>query len=300
MFVRTRNLLRLCSLATSQCPRACSRVSTAPVQTYSRRTNPQPPTPKRLISNMTGQNSKQNEPTIHDIFEKNTSTWQYIVADPTSSHAVIIDPVLDYDRSTQTISTDSADNLLSMVKEQGYMIDMILETHVHADHLTAASYLQAKLSRAQDGVQPVIGIGKRIETVQSLFGQRYGIPEAQYKGIFGKYFDDDEEFQIGGIGATVLHLPGHTPDHLGYKIGGTSSCFSSFPILIRMLINQRMYFAATLSSTQILALHAVTFPVAVPTTSTTLVGNCSVCPTTSRSGRAMITPHKDGRDPDRG
>lgn len=165
--------------------------------------------------------SRLNEPTIHSIFEKETSTWQYIVADPASSHAVIIDPVLDYDRASQTISTESADHLLNMVKQHGYTIDMILETHVHADHLTAASYLQTQLSRVQD-IQPVIGIGKRIEMVQRLFGERYGIPEAQYKGIFGKYFDDNEVFRIGELAASVLHLPGHTPDHLGYKIGGIS------------------------------------------------------------------------------
>lgn len=164
------------------------------------------------------ESSQPDEPTIHAVFEKGTSTWQYIVADPVSSRSVIIDPVLDYDRATQTISTGSADYLLNMVKEQGYNIDMILETHVHADHLTAASYLQTKL--AQDGLQSVIGIGKRIEKVQSLFGKRYGIPESEYKGVFGKYFDDDEAFSIGGLRATVFHLPGHTPDHLGYKIGG--------------------------------------------------------------------------------
>lgn len=171
------------------------------------------------------QSSRPDEPTIHAVFEQGTSTWQYIVADPTSSRAVIIDPVLDYDRSTQAISTESADYLVNMAKEHGYNIDMILETHVHADHLTAASYLQTKLSQIQGGVQPVIGIGKRIEKVQNLFGRRYGIPEAEYKGIFGKYFDDDEVFRLGGLQGTVFHLPGHTPDHLGYKIGGNQAHF---------------------------------------------------------------------------
>lgn len=162
---------------------------------------------------------KSGEPTIHALFEKNTSTWQYVVSDPASSHAVIIDAVLDYDQASQTISTQSADAIRKMVKDQGYKIVMILETHIHADHMTAASYLQNKLAQDQ-GFQPPIGIGKRIEQVQNLFGQRYGIPEAEYKGVFGKYFDDDEIFNIGELRASVLHLPGHTPDHVGYKIGG--------------------------------------------------------------------------------
>ena len=163
--------------------------------------------------------TNSGEPTIHAVFDKNTSTWQYVVADPASSRAVIIDPVLDYDQTTQTIGTETADSMLKLVKDQGYRIDMILETHVHADHMTAASYLQAKLTQYQI-FQPPIGIGKRIDQLQNLFGQRYGIPEAEYKGVFGRYFDDDEVFSIGKLDVSVLHIPGHTPDHLGYKIGG--------------------------------------------------------------------------------
>lgn len=165
------------------------------------------------------QSTNPKEPTIHALFEPNTSTWQYIVVDPSSSEGVIIDPVLDYDRATQTITTNSADGILKTVKEKGYKIAMILETHIHADHITAASYLQGQLSQIQ-GFQPAIGIGKRIEQVQNLFGGRYGVPEAEYKGIFGRYFDDDEGFKIGELDASVLHLPGHTPDHVGYRIGG--------------------------------------------------------------------------------
>lgn len=165
--------------------------------------------------------STPTEPTIHALFEQNTSTWQYIVVDPSSSEGVIIDPVLDYDRATQTVTTSSADGILKIVKEKGYKIAMILETHIHADHITAASYLQGQLAQPQfQGFQPPIGIGKRIEQVQTLFGGRYGVAEAEYRGVFGKYFDDDEGFKIGELDASVLHLPGHTPDHVGYRIGG--------------------------------------------------------------------------------
>jgi glyoxylase-like metal-dependent hydrolase (beta-lactamase superfamily II) len=149
-----------------------------------------------------------------------------VVADPATSIAVIIDPVLDYDPATRTITTESADALLSLVKEKGYVVDRILETHAHADHLTAASYLQSRLAEEQ-GHRPAIGIGKRIGRVQKLFGQRYGVPADEYEGVFDKLFDDDEVFEIGELRATAMHLPGHTPDHLGYRIGDNVFCGDS-------------------------------------------------------------------------
>lgn len=161
------------------------------------------------------------EPKIHDIFETVTGTWQYIVADPATLTAVIIDPVLNYDPATQVITTHSADALLSLVKKEGYKVDRILETHAHADHLTAASYLQSRLAQTQ-GFKPPIGIGKRIEQVQKLFGQRYGLAKEEWNGVFDKLFEDDETFSIGELTAKAIHLPGHTPDHLGYQIGGKS------------------------------------------------------------------------------
>ncbi|GFF43298.1 probable metallo-hydrolase BURPS1710b_2304 [Aspergillus lentulus] len=163
------------------------------------------------------------EPTIHNVFESKTGTWQYVVADPTTSTAVIIDPVLDYDPATQVITTESADALLSLIKEKGYKVDKILETHAHADHLTAASYLQRRLAQEQ-GHRPPIGIGKRIGQVQKLFGQRYGIPAQEYEDVFDKLFEDDETFKIGNLTAKAIHLPGHTPDHLGYRIGDNIFC----------------------------------------------------------------------------
>ncbi|CAK7218393.1 hypothetical protein SBRCBS47491_003494 [Sporothrix bragantina] len=162
------------------------------------------------------------QPIIHDIFESKTGTWQYVVADPSSKTAVIIDPVLDYDPTTRIITTDSANNLLSLVKEKGYRVDRILETHAHADHLTAASYLQNRLAQKQDH-KPPIGIGKRITQVQKLFGERYGVAPVEYEAAFDHLYDDNETFDIGYIKATAMHLPGHTPDHLGYMIGSKSA-----------------------------------------------------------------------------
>ncbi|ETI24238.1 hypothetical protein G647_03607 [Cladophialophora carrionii CBS 160.54] len=167
-----------------------------------------------------------HEPVVHDVFEETTGTWQYVVADPATLTAVIIDPVLDYSPTTHTVSTEAADSLLSLIMFWGYKVDMILETHAHADHLTAASYLQHRLA-LQQGHRPLIGIGKRIGQVQRLFGERYGIPKDEYEDVFDKLFDDDETFAIGGLEAKATHLPGHTPDHLGYKIGNNVFCGDS-------------------------------------------------------------------------
>ncbi|OQV08651.1 hypothetical protein CLAIMM_12884 [Cladophialophora immunda] len=166
------------------------------------------------------------QPIVHDVFETMTGTWQYVVADPATMTAVIIDPVLDYDPATLLVTTKSADALLALVEEKGYTIDMILETHAHADHLTASSYLQNRLAQEQDQI-PIIGIGKRIGRVQELFANRYGIPTEEYEGVFDRLFEDDETFDIGDLKATALHLPGHTPDHLGYKIGDNVFCGDS-------------------------------------------------------------------------
>ncbi|KAG9912127.1 hypothetical protein KCU98_g420, partial [Aureobasidium melanogenum] len=90
-----------------------------------------------------------NESTIHTLYERRTGTWQYVVSDPSTKAAVIIDPVLDYEPTTQTITTNTADSILSLIKDQGLRVERVLETHVHADHITAASYLQNKLSQSQ-------------------------------------------------------------------------------------------------------------------------------------------------------
>ncbi|KAJ5766984.1 uncharacterized protein N7511_004600 [Penicillium nucicola] len=165
-------------------------------------------------------------PTIHSIFEKSSGTWQYLISDPKTNQAVIIDPVLNYDPATQAITTEAADAILSKIKEKGYKIDKILETHAHADHLSAAAYLQARLAKEQD-LKPPVCIGKRIEQVQTLFAKRYGVPEAEYVRVFDRLFDDDEVFSIGEVSAKAVHLPGHTPDHLGYMIGENLFCGDS-------------------------------------------------------------------------
>ncbi|KAH8750155.1 beta-lactamase-like protein [Diaporthe sp. PMI_573] len=166
------------------------------------------------------------QPTIHDVFESKTGTWQYVVSDPVTSRAAIIDPVLDFEPSNQTLTTGSADALLSLVKDKGYKVDLILETHAHADHVTAGSYLQSRLSQMQ-GYKPPIGIGKRISRIQDFFSKKYGVPADEVEGVFERLFDDDEVFEIGTLKAKAIHLPGHTPDHLGYMIGDNVFCGDS-------------------------------------------------------------------------
>ncbi|KAF2278363.1 Metallo-hydrolase/oxidoreductase [Westerdykella ornata] len=163
------------------------------------------------------------EPLIQNVFEDVTGTWQYVVVDPETKAAATIDAVLDYDPVTLAVDTRTADGLLALIDQHGYKVQWILETHAHADHLSAAAYLQDRLAEKQ-GERPPIGIGKRIGQVQQLFGRRYGVPSEEYEDVFAKLFDDDEVFEIGNLKAKAMHLPGHTPDHLGYKIGDNVFC----------------------------------------------------------------------------
>jgi len=154
-------------------------------------------------------------PAIYTFFEKVTATWQYILVDSETSEAVIIDPVLDYDPPSGAISTRSADCLLAFVRERKFEVTKILETHAHADHLTASQYLKKQL-----GGDVQVGIGARINQVQKTFSPLYGLDDpALLDNTFDIYFKDDEEFNFGSLSCKVVHLPGHTPDHVGYVVG---------------------------------------------------------------------------------
>lgn len=159
-----------------------------------------------------------NEPIVHSSYEPTTGTWQYIIADSKSKRAVIIDPVLDLDSTSYSIGTKSADSLLSVITEHNYLVERLLETHVHADHLTASHYLKVSLSAMQPLV-PAIGIGLGTSRIQAAMAPQYGISPSQVSGAFDETFQDGDAFSIGSIRAKVLGLPGHTPDHLGYVIG---------------------------------------------------------------------------------
>ena len=154
------------------------------------------------------------KPTIKAFFDEATFTASYVVSDPATSSAAIIDSVLDFDSASGRTSTTSADRILSHVKSQGLTVQLILETHVHADHLTASQYL-----REQTGAK--IGIGADIGTVQETFAKIFN-SESEFRHD-GSQFDvllaDDEHFQIGELRCRAMHTPGHTPICMVYVIG---------------------------------------------------------------------------------
>lgn len=159
-----------------------------------------------------------HEPIVHAFYESVTGTMQYIVADPVGQKAVIIDPVLDFDPIKNHVSTQSADELLAAITNKGYSVVRLLETHVHADHLTASRYLQKRLSSTQSFLPPIC-IGAGISQVHATMGPRYEMPSDQLASAFDQIFEAGEIFSIGDLEAKVLSLPGHTPDHIGYLIG---------------------------------------------------------------------------------
>ncbi|KAK5676547.1 hypothetical protein LTS10_010848 [Elasticomyces elasticus] len=164
------------------------------------------------------------EPTIHTIYEPVTGTWQYIVADPCTKETAIIDSVLDYNKDMGVVNTASADKLLDIVMTNCYIVSYILETHAHADHLTASRYLQKMLSQRQNGQQPLVCIGEKITQVQETLGKSYDSPRPEMHDAFDHTFSDGEIFCLGSVQIQVTSLPGHTPDMIGYVVG--SNVFS--------------------------------------------------------------------------
>lgn len=154
------------------------------------------------------------KPDVRAFFDAATWTLTYVVKDPDSAHCAIIDSVLDYDAASGRTRTESADRVIAMIQADDLIVDWILETHVHADHLSAAPYLHHAL-----GGQ--IGIGNHIVDVQTIFAALFNVePEFKRDGSqFDALFDDNETFQIGGMTATAIHTPGHTPACMSYLIG---------------------------------------------------------------------------------
>lgn len=154
------------------------------------------------------------QPRVDAFFDSATWTMTYVVKDPASNSCAIVDSVLDYDAASGRTSTASADRVIAMIKEQGLTVEWILETHVHADHLSAAPYLHQHL-----GGQ--IGIGAHITDVQTIFGNLFNAePEFRRDGSqFDRLFSDGDTFSIGSMTAEALHTPGHTPACMAYHIG---------------------------------------------------------------------------------
>lgn len=158
--------------------------------------------------------AQTDTPQIKAFFDEPTFTVTYIVHDPESRHAAIIDSVLDYDPASGRTSFSSANALVAFVEEKGLAIDWHLETHAHADHLSAAPYLKEKL-----GGQ--IAIGEQIITVQQAFGKLFnaGTDFERNGSDFDHLWKDGDHFRIGNLDVTVLHVPGHTPACIAYVIG---------------------------------------------------------------------------------
>ncbi|MYZ49269.1 MBL fold metallo-hydrolase [Propylenella binzhouense] len=150
---------------------------------------------------------------IRAFFDGPTNTISYLVWDRESGKGAVIDPVLDFDHRSGKASTASADAVLAAAKEEGVAVEWILETHAHADHLSAAPYLKLRT-----GAQ--VGIGDHIRDVQRIFRPVFNLTDISGDGSeFDRLFADGETFRIGGLEAEVIFVPGHTPADVAYRIG---------------------------------------------------------------------------------
>ncbi len=153
-------------------------------------------------------------PAVTSFFDPTTYTYSYVVRDPASQACVIIDSVLDYDPASGRTKTASADNIVAFVREQKLVVEWLLETHVHADHLSAAPYLKQQL-----GGQ--LAIGAQITTVQQVFGEIFNA-DAQFAtdgSQFDRLLNEGDTLTVGELSVQVMHTPGHTPACLSYVIG---------------------------------------------------------------------------------
>ena len=151
---------------------------------------------------------------VRGFFDEATFTATHVAYDPATRRGVIVDSVLDYDPASGRTSTASADAVIDFVKREALIIDWLLETHAHADHISAAPYLQEKIGGK-------IAIGAEITTVQKVFGGvfNFGDDFARDGSQFDHLFNDGDTFAVGNIPALALHVPGHTPADLAYVIG---------------------------------------------------------------------------------
>jgi glyoxylase-like metal-dependent hydrolase (beta-lactamase superfamily II) len=154
------------------------------------------------------------KPEVTAFFDEPTNTVSYVVVDPATGKCALVDSVLDYDPSAGRTDRHSADRMIAFVKEHGLEVEWILETHVHADHLSAAPYLKQQVGGK-------LAIGHNITVVQNVFGKIFNAgTEFQRDGSqFDHLFEDGESFMLGSIEARAIHTPGHTPACMTYVIG---------------------------------------------------------------------------------
>lgn len=151
-------------------------------------------------------------PVIRAFFDEPTNTVSYLVFDAGEKRAAVVDPVLDYDHRTGKATAKSADAILDAAQKEGLTIDWVLETHAHADHLSGAPYIKLKTGAK-------VGIGEHIRDVQKIFRPVFNATDVKGDGSeFDHLFKDGERFAIGGLETEVMHVPGHTPADIAYKI----------------------------------------------------------------------------------
>jgi glyoxylase-like metal-dependent hydrolase (beta-lactamase superfamily II) len=154
-----------------------------------------------------------NRPEIRPFFDEPTNTISYLLWDPATKAGAVVDPVLDWDHRAGTADTAFADRILDTARQEGVDIRRVLETHAHADHLTAAPYIKAKTGAP-------IGIGEHIKDVQRIFRPVFDAKDVKPEGgDFDHLFKDGERFRIGELEVEVMHLRGHTPADVAYRIG---------------------------------------------------------------------------------
>ncbi len=152
-------------------------------------------------------------PEVRAFFDEATNTVSYVVADPETAHCVVIDPVLDYDADTGRTSTKSVDQVIRHIRDKKLNLDLVLETHVHADHLTAAPVLKREL-------QSRTAIGADITKAQQVFSGIFNLSDMALDGSqFDVLLSDGDEIRVGNISGKVLHTPGHTSACNTYVIG---------------------------------------------------------------------------------
>ena len=154
------------------------------------------------------------KPDVKGFFDEATNTISYIVSDPETKICAIIDSLLDYDPASGRTSTASADELIAYVREHDFKLDWIIDTHVHADHLTAAPYIKSQLGGRT-------GIGEHISTVQKVFGKIFNAEQSFHTdgSQFDHLYKDGENYKVGNIDAHAIHTPGHTPACMSHVIG---------------------------------------------------------------------------------
>jgi glyoxylase-like metal-dependent hydrolase (beta-lactamase superfamily II) len=153
-----------------------------------------------------------DRPVIEAFFDAPTNTISYLVTDPATMKAAVIDPVLDYDPKSGEVDTASVETILSAAATRGVDVIWILETHAHADHLSGAPYIKAKTGAK-------VGIGEHIKDVQRIFRPIFNATDVKPDGgDFDHLFADCERFNIGKLSVEVLYTPGHTPADISYKI----------------------------------------------------------------------------------